>query len=317
MNSIYKFLHKLFKRENNWYNEQYVQFRDQEANDYVRKCIANALNTHSGFMISKWGTIELGTTCCLLSRELKIPVKAKILGEIGYDKHSAIDWLCKNAGFFPNDIKSGKRFAHMALDDASQIDILGSYIDKEKYIQGYLKNSVKVNLDGYYAPFLWQNPWTMELKGRRVLVVHPFADTIERQYKNRSRLFQDQNVLPEFESLTIIKAVQSIAGNGVATGYKNWFEALNAMKRQMDKIDYDVALIGCGAYGMSSAAHAKRQGKVAVHLAGWTQMLFGIYGNRWLNDQPQYAKYINEYWVRPSCSEKPQGAEKVENACYW
>ena len=33
------------------------------------------------------------------------------------------------------------------------------------------------------------------------------------------------------------------------------------MKMQMDEEDYDIALIGCGAYGMSLAAHAKRKGK--------------------------------------------------------
>lgn len=44
----------------------------------------------------------------------------------------------------------------MAINDANLIDILGSYINKEKFIQDYLKNAVKINLDGYYAPFLWK-----------------------------------------------------------------------------------------------------------------------------------------------------------------
>lgn len=34
----------------------------------------------------------------------------------------------------------------------------------------------------------------------------------------------------------------------------------------MDAYDYDVAIIGCGAYGMHLAAHAKRKGKIAIHL---------------------------------------------------
>ena len=89
------------------------------------------------------------------------------------------------------------------------------------------------------------------------------------------------------------------------------------MKNQMDQSDYEIALIGCGAYGMSLAAHAKRQGKIAVHMAGWTQMLFGIYGNRWIEDQPEFKKYINEYWTRPGVDERPKNAEIVEGGCYW
>ena len=46
-------------------------------------------------------------------------------------------------------------------------------------------------------------------------------------------------------------------------------------------------------------------------------MLFGIYGKRWLDQEPEYRKYINEFWVRPNDSEKPFGANKVEGACYW
>lgn len=121
---------------------------------------------------------------------------------------------------------------------------------------------------------------------------------------------------PSFRALYTVKAVQSIGGEG-APGFKNWFDALEYMKAQMDRVDYDVVLIGCDAYGMSLAAHAKRRGKLAIHLAGWTQILFGIYGNRWLNDQPRYAKYINEYWVRPSEEEKTKASESIENGCYW
>lgn len=89
------------------------------------------------------------------------------------------------------------------------------------------------------------------------------------------------------------------------------------MKKEMEKDEFDIALIGCGAYGFPLSVHAKRLGKVGIHLAGWTQMLFGIYGKRWLVDQPQYAKFINENWVRPSLDEVPQNASKVEGGCYW
>ena len=89
-----------------------------------------------------------------------------------------------------------------------------------------------------------------------------------------------------------------------------------AMQRRVQKIDFDIALVGCGAYGMPLAAHCKQMGKQAVHLAGWLQVLFGIKGTRWDNN-PRVSKFYNEYWIRPSQQNRPQGVEKVENACYW
>ena len=75
---------------------------------------------------------------------------------------------------------------------------------------------------------------------------------------------------------------------------------------------FDIAIIGCGAYGMPLAAYCKQIGKKAVHLGGATQLLFGIKGKRWDN----YSLY-NDYWVRPLESETPRNAGKIESGCYW
>lgn len=224
--------------------------------------------------------------------------------------------LYNNAGVFPNTAVMADRFGQQALIDCQQIDILGSYIFNESYLYSLMSNVTKVNLDAFYAPWLFNNPWTKWLKGKKVLVVHPFAESISSQYHNRRDfLFDNPDVLPEFESLTCIKAVQTQAGE--TSKFTDWFEALDYMKEQIDSCDYEVAIIGCGAYGMSLAAHVKRQGKIALHLAGWTQMLFGVYGERWVKHQPQYARVINKYWIRPNDNETPKNAKSVEGACYW
>lgn len=195
-----------------------------------------------------------------------------------------------------------------------EIDILGSYVKSEFLFTNELKNAIKISHDGYYAPFFWQNPWTKCLRNKKVLVVHPFAEDIKNQYENhRLKIWDNPDVLPEFE-LIAYKAVQSIMRNKV--GYATWFDALQKMKDDISKIDYDIALVGCGAYGMPLAAYCKQMGKSSIHLAGWLQVLFGIVGKRW-EDNPRVAPYINEYWIRPSSSNIPIGVEKVENGCYW
>ena len=156
----------------------------------------------------------------------------------------------------------------------------------------------------------------------KVLVIHPFEEEIKAQYKNREKLFKN-NLLPKFE-LKTINAVQSLGGD---SDFDNWFEALDWMKAKMDMIDYDICLIGAGAYGFPLAAHAKRTGKKSIHLGGSLQLLFGIIGKRWEDPnygvrewqipKGSYSSLINENWIRPGNHLKPKNAQQVEGACYW
>ena len=172
-------------------------------------------------------------------------------------------------------------------------------------------------------PYWAIEPWTRALEGKKVLVIHPFASLIESQYaEKRELLFQDKRVLPSFE-LKTLQAVQSIGGE---SEFKDWFEALDWMKTRMDATDYDIALIGCGAYGFPLAAHAKRMGKQSVHLGGALQLLFGIRGKRWddpsygvrvFGVQNMYKRLFNEAWIYPTESLRPKYANRVESGCYW
>lgn len=300
-----------------WKDGHRVELAGQAANDFVREQIENA---KEGLLVAKFGTIELNAVCCC--KRLKQGLKCGdyldyIKGKGCIYPAESLKALYINAGFFPMEERLQDEFAKLVLNDIKDIDVLCSYIDQESYLEKELEHCKKIDLYGYCAPFAWKNPWTSVLKGKRVLVVHPFTESIKRQYEHRDKLFEDPNVLPEFKELILVKAVQSIAGNGTNTSFNNWFEALKSMEDEIDSHDYDIALIGCGAYGMSLAAHCKRKGKIAIHMASWVQMLFGIYGQRWAVDQPEYAGFINEYWTRPLESEKPQNAEKVENGAYW
>jgi len=217
------------------------------------------------------------------------------------------------SGFFPPEVDKIEQFCQLMLNILPEVDILGSWLNQESYFANGLENAKRVVLEDL-EPFFTKNPWTRALEGKKVLVVHPFAETIEEQYTKRKLLF-DNNLLPEFE-LQTIKAVQSVAGEN--TNFKDWFEALDSMKAQIDISDYDICIIGCGAYGFPLAAHVKRMGKKSIHLAGATQLLFGIKGKRWEEFIVwPYTNLFNEHWVRPGIKEKPKNANIVEDACYW
>ena len=156
------------------------------------------------------------------------------------------------------------------------------------------------------------------------MVVHPFVETIKSQYSNHKLIFDNPDVWPDYE-LKTLRSVQSSAANKVS--FKDWFEALKWMEDEIAKIDFDICLLGCGAYGLPLAATVKRMGKKAIHLGGGSQLLFGIKGKRWDDNRyhwkalPQldtnYSRLYNSYWVRPSQKETPKSAKNIEGACYW
>ncbi len=296
----------------------------REANDLMRE----RLTSGEPCMISRLGTGEIGIVTNYLAVHDRRPFLERCRQYIVND--AGLPWWDKlffksmrlNAGIFPETVGTLERFAERYLRDIPEIDLLGSFNYTERWLP--LKaDAPRVHLECLY-PFWVENPWTLALKGRKVLVVHPFAETIRAQYARRELLFGNPGVLPEYE-LKTLRAVQSNAGNEVP--FRDWFEALKWMEDEMARADFDVCILGCGAYGLPLAAAAKRMGKQAVHLGGGSQLLFGIKGKRWDNDRyhwkdaPQlytnYSSLYNEHWVRPSAEETPPSARKVEGACYW
>lgn len=218
-----------------------------------------------------------------------------------------------NAGFFPITPQALAEFHDLMVESMRELDLLGSWVKGENVVRGYFPDAEICRL-GDLEPYFQPDPWSEALEGKKVLVIHPFADSIQHQYeKNRTKLFKNPKVLPQFE-LKTIKAVQSLGGE--SDQFSTWFEALSYMQDQIKETDFDCAIIGCGAYGFPLAAFVKKLGKQAIHLGGATQVLFGIRGKRWDKD-PRYDQFINEYWKRPDKSETPKTASIVEEGCYW
>lgn len=272
--------------------------------DADTQTIIKLLESDKPCMISRFGSTELQTLCYIKYYPFLLPLKRRTYFNIQYA-----------SGFFPVTHKNLKGFYEMYNEDVRELDLLVSWRIEELLFRRWLKGKDyvrKTTLDKFY---LHEHPWTYALKGKKILVVHPFAETIVDQYSyKREKLFENKEVLPEFEKLETVKAVQSVAGNVV--GYDSWFDALDWMKNEIERKDFDIALLGCGAYAMPLAAHIKRMGKKAIHMGGILQFLFGIKGKRYI-DNPETAKYINECFVSPSDSDRPKLAERVEGGCYW
>lgn len=218
-------------------------------------------------------------------------------------------------GVFPATDEMMHRFSVLYNKHIKNIDILGVwYFLKHEYSTIHqCRPQAKLIPALSLEPFRFKVPWSSALANKKVLIVHPFAKSIQRQYKQRDLIFPGRNVLPEFE-LKLLKAVQSLGGEN--TEFSNWVEAYDYMCNEIQKQDFDVAIIGAGAYGLPLASFVKQLGKQAIQMGGATQLLFGIKGKRW--DENGFGdEFYNDSWIRPAEEERPLYAEAVEGACYW
>lgn len=213
-------------------------------------------------------------------------------------------------GFFTTDDASITRFCALYADCVADSDIYATWTPHEKSFENMLP-SMRCRLVDY-EPFWSSRPWTDALKGRRVLIISPFGIEVNQQYKRKNELFREFS-LPDFSLATLTPPVTI---NGDMGGYSDWFDALDILTQKMDETDYDVAIVGAGAYGLPIASHAKKRGKVGVVMGGALQLMFGIFGQRWL-DQKSYRKLINEHWVRPRSETRPRQYKEIDGGAYW
>jgi len=157
--------------------------------------------------------------------------------------------------------------------------------------------------------------WVGDLLKLRWLVIHPFEKTIRAQLFRLATLgIYPKSSKPFLEKRgrdTRILACPQFAYM-VQPKHRDWVSALEELKRGMEKEDFDIALIGAGAWSLPLAAHAKKLGKKGMHLGGSLQLLFGIKGGRF--DQ---SGIYREGWIRPLPDERPKNYQSMENGAYW
>jgi len=254
------------------------------------------------FSVSRFGSVEIQYYLCY-----KYPIMWPLLR-----RRAELNGH-KNAGIFPFSVNTGNSFVREIDKALEEIDILGSWRYEEVMLYGKLRNISRIPLHEL-LPYSADESWLTALTSKHVLVIHPFKHTILKQYEHRNKVFRSALHRPNFKSIEVLVPPQTNAYR--TEGYDGWMSALGELKKSVSEREFDVALIGCGSYGMPIAAHVKKLGKVAIHLGGSTQLLFGIHGRRWDNDK-RFDHIKTDYWCRPHASDTIPNKELVENACYW
>ena len=141
--------------------------------------------------------------------------------------------------------------------------------------------------------------------GKKVLIVNPFIDSMKKQLQNNFQIFKDPNkkLFLDGQEFVFYKSYQSLAGN---KPHNNWLETYEIMCNDIKDLDFDIALLGCGGYGLPLCNYIyKDLNKSAIYVGGGLQLLFGIMGNRWVNNSTwkNIIKENDPKFIRPQGDE--------------
>lgn len=213
-----------------------------------------------------------------------------------------------------NAIKNSDLLASFDTHQCNMINIQDAFSNKYN-----LKQIFSRTLEPFYQ--LQENikPWTHYLLGKKVLIINSFVDSFKKQLDNNFQIFKDPNkkIFLDGQEFIFYKSFQTIAGNHI---HNDWFETFKIMCNDISKLDFDIALLGCGGYGLPLCNFIKNNlKKSAIYVGGGLQLLFGVIGQRWEN-RDIWKKIIEENdtkFINPSGDEICNNYKNIEDGCYW
>ncbi len=219
------------------------------------------------------------------------------------------------AGFYANQIKD---FDYYGIMYANYLLKILKYYQFKSPIVYYLDQEPDRS-----TPSIENNCYLPFFEGKNILLVSSYADLLreratkeifEAVWKNiGKRWFYPKSV----QSLEFPFGYSSEAKQR----FKNAISMYKEIAKKIDSIDFDIALIAGGGLGNPIAAYVKRVGKIGINLGGHLQVLFGVYGKRWIEMTNWFAKYFNRDWIRMPEQYRPDELDKgikiADDGAFW
>jgi hypothetical protein len=140
---------------------------------------------------------------------------------------------------------------------------------------------------------------------------------MKAQLANGFQIYKDKRIFLDGQEFVFYKSYLTLGFNRI---HKNWVETFEIMCNDISKLDFDVALLGCGGYGLPLCHYIKTTlGKSAIYVGGGLQLLFGVMGKRWETNE-MWKRIIAENdtkFVKPSQAEQIPNQTNIEGGCYW
>lgn len=279
-----------------------------ESNDYI----INLLSLNKKFMITRVG-VGNETNLAFFTDTLQ-SIDTKMLVS-----------LSNNAGIYNITPDNLLKYAQLYINAIKESNALATFnntmiVQQEHFINNYKLDVLYSRvLEPFYCCLENIKPWTQHLQGKKVLIVNPFVKSFKKQLKEGFQIFKDpdKKLFMDNQEFVFYKSYNTAAGNSI---HKDWEETYDIMCKDISKLDFDIALLGCGGYGLPLCNFIyKEMNKSAIYVGGGLQLLFGVMGKRW-DDIQMWMDIIKENdskFIRPSINEQLPNKQRIEGGCYW
>jgi len=148
------------------------------------------------------------------------------------------------AGLYPAIKSNTDWFAKKLLDELKNINLLPAWSKvipdfESKIFSEYCPSTYITKLQ-HLEPYFFNNPWTDYLEGKKVLVISPFSDSINNNYKVLEKIWKGK-IKPNF-NLQVVNYPASLSINKNSE-YKNSQEIYNKYIEVIRNTDFDVGIL--------------------------------------------------------------------------
>jgi len=225
-----------------------------------------------------------------------------------------------DSGVFPEERDEFEFFLSTYKESIKNLDGICLWQDQGTFLQAY-----ESALADYLCPKTNQidvsifSPLSIyeHLNGVKLLVVSPFVRSMRTQIDRLADVFgtfawaktlKDMPQRCEFVRCPFFSYLEH-------SPFSSWREGLTKMTDEILRHQFDLALIGAGAWSLPLLANLKSEGRKGLHTGGSTQLFFGIRGRRW-NFYSELGVF-NHHWIIPLPEDTPRDFQKKEGGCYW
>ena len=169
-------------------------------------------------------------------------------------------------------------------------------------------NSNSTNVDWYdlYTNADNKNFWINNIRNKKILIVSSSNETIKHQ-QERLNIFKNCELIYFTPPQTYLPNNQR---------NENWFEDFEKMKNEIKKIDFDICIISCGAYGYPLASYIKNIGKQSIELCSGIYPIFKIKVKTQQIIRKISKNYSSNDWIFP-IEQPPKEYMSIEKGAYW
>lgn len=224
----------------------------------------------------------------------------------------------KHEGIFPADAEFYLQFNEFYVAQVRALDAVGLYLNdwdmpfEKALVDLYnLQNKFMHYVDLHpdrANPARDENCYLPAFRDKKILIVCPFARVLAERatrdiFENVWAKIGKRWFLPA--QVDAFEIPYGFAAT-THTRYANALEMYAEIVSEIERRDFDVALIGAGGLAIPIAAHIKRMNKIALDLGGHLQIVFGVLGSKWKRLEDWRAVYFNDAWIDMPARYRPQ-----------